>query len=351
MRMMVLLGALLLALPVHAQDMPPRGVLETAVTEVIRPAMAAFRSEAENFEASATNLCAQPTAEALEAARDAFSTLVRAYGEIEFIRVGPLVEENRAERLLFWPDRKGIGLRQVQAILSSEDADATTPAGLQAKSVAVQGLGALEFVLFGTGAEQLGTAEGDFRCRFGAAIGANISTIADDLVAGWSAPGGIADHLMAPQPDYSDYRNETEALEELVGLVSQGVEIIRDQRINPFVGREGVPAKPKQALLWRSNLTMALIEADIAGLRRLIAGSGVTSDHASLGRTIDFEFGNAVRAVDLVTSPVEDAVADPKQAQALGYLVVVTRSLQTLVGEQLAAALGLSVGFSSLDGD
>jgi len=44
-------------------------------------------------------------------------------------------------------------------------------------------------------------------------------------------------------------------------------------------------------------------------------------------------------------------VADPKQVQALNYLVIVTQSLQSLVGEQLSTALGLSVGFSSLDGD
>ena len=34
----------------------------------------------------------------------------------------------------------------------------------------MQGFGALEFVLFGTGAETLATQRGDFRCRYGEAI-------------------------------------------------------------------------------------------------------------------------------------------------------------------------------------
>jgi hypothetical protein len=53
----------------------------------------------------------------------------------------------------------------------------------------------------------------------------------------------------------------------------------------------------------------------------------------------------------VVTEPVEQALDDPKQKKALDYLVIVTQSLDTILGENLAAALGLSVGFSSLDGD
>ncbi len=48
---------------------------------------------------------------------------------------------------------------------------------------------------------------------------------------------------------------------------------------------------------------------------------------------------------------MEQAVVDPRQLQALKYLVIITGSLDTLLGQNLAAALGLSVGFSTLDGD
>jgi predicted lipoprotein len=39
------------------------------------------------------------------------------------------------------------------------------------------------------------------------------------------------------------------------------------------------------------------------------------------------------------------------EARGYAYLLILTRSLQVLLGENLPAALGLSVGFSSLDGD
>ncbi len=69
--------------------------------------------------------------------------------------MGPAREDNRFERLFFWPDRRGRGLRQVQGILAEEDETATDPATLYQKSVAVQGLLALDFVLSGEGNETL----------------------------------------------------------------------------------------------------------------------------------------------------------------------------------------------------
>jgi uncharacterized protein len=97
------------------------------------------------------------------------------------------------------------------------------------------------------------------------------------------------------------------------------------------------------------------VRANLEGMRTLVERSGmarhVGEEDRGLDNSIAFEFSNSVRAMDLVTSPVEAAVADPKQAQALNYLVLVTGSLQAMVGEQLSTAMGLSVGFSSLDGD
>lgn len=355
MRKLLIVLLMVLAAPALAQTATPGAVLDAAVNQVIRPAMADFKRSASGLESAMGALCAAPASSTIEIAHLQFKQAALSYGRIEFIRIGPLMEENRVDRLLFFPDRKGIGLRQVQAILAEKDPAASNVTTLRDKSVAVQGFAALEFVLFGTGAEELETADGQYRCRYGQAIAANISNIANELAMGWYRYDGVAAHLTQPDPSYADYRTPIEALEELVGLVSHGIEATRDTRINPFIATADSAAKPKQALFWRSGLTMAMIAANIEGMRRLIDMSGVAREveekDKALDNSIAFEFANAQRAIDLVTSPVEAAVADEKQAHALGYLVLVTGSLQALVGEQLSAALGLSVGFSSLDGD
>lgn len=355
MRLLIAMLLFLGAAPAMAQELTTSAVMANAVEQVIRPGFTELRNEAHGLVDAMGALCADPSADAQALAQDRFGRTATAYGRVEFIRIGPLMEDNRSDRLLFWPDRKGIALRQVQAILADEDETATSLDTLRGKSVAVQGLTALEFVLFGTGAEALAGAEGAFRCRYGAAIAGNLAAIADELAAGWYAPDGTAAHLMAPSAAYADYRTETEALEALVGLISHGVEGLRDTRINPFIAQGERAAAPKQALFWRSGLTMAVARANVEGLEKLFTVSGMAlvggAAESGLDNSVRFEFANAKRAISLVTGPVDEAVADPKQAQALAYLVIVTQSLQTLVGEQLSAALGLSVGFSSLDGD
>lgn len=355
MRLLIVLLMMLCAAPALGQATTPPQVLRAAVEQVIRPGMLEFKSRANGLSIAMNALCTVPSTSTLTLVTGQFRQAALAYGRVEFLRVGPLMEDNRVDRLLFWPDRRGIGLKQVQAILAEADETATTLTSLRDKSVAAQGFGALEYVLFGTGAETLLGPEGAFRCAYGRAVAANIAQIAGELAAGWFVPDGIADHLMAPNAAYADYRSDIEGMEELVGLVSHGVEAMRDTRINPFIASEDAAAKPKQALFWRSGLSMEMLRANVDGMRKLIALSGVARAVAEkdrgLDNSIDFEFRNAIRALDIVTLPVEQAVADEKQAFALSYLVLVTGSLQTMLGEQLSAALGLSVGFSSLDGD
>lgn len=355
MRKLLAILLMVVAQPALAQSPTPTTVIEAAVNQVIRPAMAEFKRSASGLESAMGALCALPSTDSVAIACRQFEQAALAYGRIEFMRIGPLMEENRVDRLLFFPDRKGIGLRQVQAIMAEKDATASNVTSLREKSVAAQGFGALEFVLFGTGAEELQTADGQFRCRYGQAIAANVSTIADELAMGWYRYDGVAAHLTRPVPENADYRTETEAMEELVGLISHGIEATRDTRINPFMAQGDAAAKPKQALFWRSGLTMAMIRANVEGMETLVAGSSmaraVGEDQAGLDNSIAFEFSNAHRAIDLVTLPIEQAVEDDKQVAALNYLVIVTQSLQGQIGEQLSAALGLSVGFSSLDGD
>jgi hypothetical protein len=357
---MRLLLAVLIALavaPVAAQEqkLTAEQVVSLAITEAIRPGFAQYAEETASLTISVGGLCQSPSDAGLAAARAQFKAAVTAWSRIELYRLGPLMTENRYDKILFWPDRKGIALKQVQGVLADADPDVTDPAKLTGKSVAMQGLGALEFLLFGTGAEQLTTPQWAFRCRYSLAIATLQADLAAQLSAEWNDPEGISKRLLKPSEADPDYRSFREVAEALTGLLAHGTEAIRDQRLLPFLGRDGAAPKPKSALFWRSGMTVPSINANFEGLRALLEKSRIaeatTPDNLWVGNSANFEFGNAERAGKVVTEPVEQALDDPKQKKALDYLVIVTQSLDTILGENLAAALGLSVGFSSLDGD
>jgi len=60
--------------------------------------------------------CVSPDAPGQNRVREDFVHTVESWAGIEFLRFGPLSEANRFERIFFWPDPRGVMLRQVQAL-------------------------------------------------------------------------------------------------------------------------------------------------------------------------------------------------------------------------------------------
>ena len=72
---------------------------------------------------------------------------------------------------------------------------------------------------------------------------------------------------------------------------------------------------------------------------------------AYLKDSILFEFENADMALGKLQPPLTEVVGDGPKRQNLTYLLIVTDSLQSQFVGQLSPLLGLSAGFSALDGD
>ena len=158
-----------------------------------------------------------------------------------------------------------------------------------------------------------------------------------------------------PRADYADYRTETEALEALVGLVSHGMEAVRDVRINPFLPTAERAARPKEALFWRSGKTVDALAGNLAGMKALLEASkladALPADQSWMGGEALFEFSNAANAASAAQGAIADVLADPEKRAKLAYFGLVTSSLSDIFGTQMSGALGLTAGFSSLDGD
>jgi predicted lipoprotein len=329
-------------------------VVNGAIDGFIRPGYHALREVTSGLSQAGKALCDTPSQAALDAVRKSFGDTVDAWSRIEIIRFGPVTEENRLERMLYWPDRKGIGLKQVQAAIAAKDPTAADAGQLAGKSVAMQGLGALEFVLFGTGSEALATDDA-YRCSYGAAISGNLQTIAADLEAAWAAPGGFAKTWANPSGDNPLYRDATEAVTELMGVFVTGTELVRDVRLGGFLGKEAKGDKPRQALFWRSGKTVDALAGNLAGMKALLEASklaeALPAEQSWMGGEALFEFSNAANAASAAEGPVADVLADPDKRAKLAYFGLVTSSLSNIFGTQMSGALGLTAGFSSLDGD
>lgn len=312
-----------------------------------------LRQHAEALDTSLGKLCRQAKQSDLADTQHRFAEVVDAWSRVETIRFGPVTEKNRLERILYWPDRKGLGLKQVQAALANQDATAADIKTLPDKSVAMQGLGALEFVLYGTGSEELAAGKPDnYRCRYGQAIAANIFAISRELAQNWPA---FARQWANPGPDNALFRNDGESFAELVNVFIEGIEMIRDIRLKGFLGFDTKGDKPRQAIYWRSQLTTQSLSADMNGLRVLYETSGLgktlTGENAYIADAIGAILRKASTSLGKDTGPIAETLADPAKRKSLEGFRGSVAALRDLVGTQLTTALGLSAGFSSLDGD
>ena len=329
-------------------------IVGNAIDGFIRPGYRAFHEATAGLAEAGKALCAEPSRATLTAAQESFGKTVDAWSRIEVIRFGPVTEQNRLERVLYWPDRKGIGLKQVQAALAAKDPTAADAARLAGKSVAMQGLGALEFVLYGTGSAALATGDA-YRCSYGAAISGNLDTIAAELDAAWADPEGFGKIWANPAADNPAYRDGAEAVTELMDVFVTGTDLVRDVRLGGFLHEEAEDDKPRLALFWRSGKTVDALAGNLAGMKALLEASkladALPADQAWIGKEALFEFSNAANATTAAEGPIADVLADPDKRSKLSYFGLVTSSLSNIFGTQMSGALGLTAGFSSLDGD
>ncbi len=331
-------------------------VTEAVIVSHIQPSYERLASEFDLLTLAIDDLCTAPGAPALAAARAAFGEAVAAWSRIAHIRFGPVAEDNRYERIHFWPDRRGIGVRQTRRLIAAADETLLDPARLMQQSVAVQGLGALEIALFDAGADDLAAPGSDgYRCRYAHAVALRLAATASAVDRAWADDEGFAMSLRRPGPDNPLYRDDDEVLAEYVGTLAQGFEALRDLKLIPVLGADAATARPGLAVFRRSQLGRRAVVAELAGLAHMFEVSGLglalSDDDRWMGAGALFEFRNATRTLDAMAADLGVEVADVDGRGRLTYLVIVMRSLQRLIGEQIATALGLTMGFSSLDGD
>jgi predicted lipoprotein len=328
-----------------------------ALETYIRPGYAQFAASAASLDQAIAALCETPSPQALGGAREDFAGTVAAWSVVEPIRFGPVEREHRHERIFYWPDPKGLGTRQIREALAREDGTATDQASLAGKSVALQGLPALEYLLYGDGADGLtqASSEAAFRCRFAKAVAGNVAALSKEIADGWEEGAPYAQAYLNPGPDNSAYRTPKEVTLDLYKTFSGGIETVRDQKLAKVLGAKPEEARPKLAPFWRSGLSFANMAGNLAGVRDLFAEGGfaelVHAESAGVEASILFDLNHTIDTLRGIKQPIEEAARDEDTRAKLEALRIALKSASTTAGDMIARGAGLSFGFNAMDGD
>jgi uncharacterized protein len=332
-------------------------IARAALNEVIRPGYAALAEETAALSDQVAALCQSPSADSLDAARKAFASTVAAWSKVEILRFGPIVEDRRYERLFFWPDPKGLGDRQIRDALAKRDESVTKPETLSGKSVALQGLPALEYLLYGDGAEALAAPsdDGGFRCAFARAAAANSAGIAKSVAEDWREGSPYEKSFLTPGPDASPYRAPKEVTLELFKSFTAGIELVRDQKLAKPLGATAEEARPKLAAFWRSGQSLANAAGNLDGVRALFAKGGlaqvVADDSPGVEKSVLFDLGHAIDVLSGIDKPMAEVVVDADVRAKIEALRVSLKSAGKTAADAIARGAGLAFGFNAMDGD
>lgn len=374
-RLVVLLAAATLAAPVWAQT-PAAPVLSgegapivVTATEAdyarvvgrtvkgyIVPAHSELERATGALDAASKVYCAAPDAGRRNGLADDFGKVLTAWAGVDFLRFGPMARDGRYERFAYWPDVHGTGTRQLRRFLATRDQKLLDPGALARQSAAVQGLPALEQLLYsGTSALTEADPPDAFRCALAVAVTGNLHDIAGAALADWQKADGWAALLAFPGPANPVYRTHAEAMTEVLKGVLTGLEQTRDQRLLPAVGASLADAQDSRAPYARSGRTLGYFAAEATALRRYVDASGILGllpgDQKGYGASVAFEFGNLDAALASAGPDIAAALADGKTRSRLVYAGIVLQSLRDLFQRHVALATGLTAGFNSMDGD
>ncbi len=340
------------------QEPDYKPVIRDTIEQAIIPAYRLLVSKAVAQEKTIRQLCTAPDQKNLKSSRAAFADLLAAWSSVEMYRLGPSQENNRQEKLFFWPDRKGRGLRQVRKILSGKPDNALEAETLTGKSVAVQGLTALEFTLFAKGSEkELTGKEQSYRCRYALAIGGAIKQTASHILSGWQDKNGYYSLMLNAGEKNPVYKTDKEVIRDLLQKADESILTISTRKLDPMLKKNRNSANIKRAPFWRSQQTLATLSENLQAVLEFQNRSGLArllpEDDTYQADALTFEIKQALKALQEVSDqgPLSESLTSEEGYEKLRYLDNPLKGAHLVLSEYYPETLGITMGFNSLDGD
>lgn len=344
-------------------------------SNVIAPAYADLRTRTAALDTAATAYCADASSvTSFDALRTAYLDAQTAYQRTLAFEItsSPPVVALIPARLETYPLATTTGTSTTVEQLLADTSG--TPIDFSVQPSAVQGLYAVEYLLYQNG--DASTAIGQFtdvtsgarRCGYLTSLTATIATLADTAADAWDPPGPTSFGTQLAHPGagspYPTVGSATTAI--LQKLYDLGHDL-SDVRLGRPLGlvSTGTPTPDPGATPGQlAHSTKADLQAALDGFENLylgryggVDGRGISDIVRTRSEDRDAQLLSAIAAardaIDAIPGTVETAVVDPASSD---YAAVVSafdalKTLQTLVGSGIGPLLGVSSAAFETDND
>ena len=337
------------------------------VQQHVLPAYESLVQASEKLIEKSEALCDTADARSLESLRSAFHQTVDAWALIQHLRSGPIMLFDYYYRYQLWPDKHNVVGRQLRKVLTVQDRALLQYENLQRSSVAVQGLSALERLLFGKKiqAEVFGRDNpNEFRCKFIITISQNLASMSRDIAEVWALdPPPYHMIFLAASERQGVSRQDDQSLADDKSILiafynnipAQLQFIVNDKLFRPL-RTTTAKAKPRYLEFWRSQRALRNLKLNIQAIKSLYdTGFSILLERSEQGARLDKEvqqvFTHIKQALTGVDAPLYEKLKDETQRAKQEALLEAVRRLQSLMLGPVPRSLGFPLRFNAFDGD
>ncbi|MEZ5511174.1 MAG: imelysin family protein [Gammaproteobacteria bacterium] len=329
----------------------------TATRQIVEDHIALAERTEKQVE-QAQSFCREPSAAGLSKMQQRWRDSMSAWQQLQWVRFGPITDNNLDWKLQFWPDKKNILQRKVQTLL--ESGESISPQTLARASVVAQGFSAQELLLFDQGFASTQAFSAGHQCELLMASSQLTADVTAQLAGHWQDKTWLEQWLQPPTTVADQSAAHSRAGELFDALLSQ-VERIKIDKLGEPLGMKTRDKKPNGyfAESWRSQHSLHNIEQNLAAVESLITprkGYGLfqylkDQQHPEVAEELVIRFDNLQLALQQIEQPLNIAVMDDGRRQAVQAAVRNVGELASFLKQRVAPALGLALGFNANDGD
>ena len=325
-------------------------VTNLAMTDaVVIPAYDRFAAATKALVNDASGFCAAVNTDSLARLQQDFTAAMDGWQGVQHIQFGPITYFNWNFRVQYWPDDKGTGARQLDALLAAADPKALESAAFAQQSVGVQGFPALERLLFSQ--NSLSELQSQpYRCQVVQAIARNLDEISTGVAQRWHDEFRTT---IANADERGFFESAQDATIDYMKALVESVRRVQRQKVEAVLGDNQAAARERRAESWLADTSVRSLRINVAALAALFNDSKPALNTMLVPADVpDIQKQLIKLQQDLAAVP-DSMTAAIKTPEGYAALVLVRDDLNNLF-ELLEAAVkhtDLYLGFNSLDGD
>lgn len=315
--------------------------------QAVAPAYQHWVDQSQALYEQVQSVCRPSNAADITRLRAAWRQDALAWSALQSMQPGPVTPVS--VRVSYWPDKKDLVGHQVEQWLQQP---LPTVAQLAEQSVTLQGLSALEFLLFDARFDWSQAPQRERLCPPVSVIAERQQMLAHEALQSWEREQGVGMRSALPNTRYA---NESEALAELLKANVAGLEVAHKKLVAALGDKY---PQPFLAEYWRSGLSLPSARAVLEGSRSLWQSGladAVGAQQPALAAQINEAYAQLMAAPLLSNEasalPLGALLKSAEGRAQVKGLAEQMKSLHMQYARDVSNALQIPLGINAHDGD